>query len=66
VVGSEVRLIGGRKNIKKTLKIGKCIFDLGCTCSFYSKNIFENVKKIRTKILFLHLDGLCTHDQVSW
>jgi hypothetical protein len=29
---------------KKGVILGKCTFDLGCICSLYSKNIFENVK----------------------
>jgi hypothetical protein len=36
-----------------------------CICSLYSKNIFEIVKKIQTKISRVHLDRLRTHDQVS-
>jgi hypothetical protein len=50
---------------KKMVESGKCIFDVGCICSLYSKNTFENVKKIQKKKSCVHLDRLGTYDQVS-
>jgi hypothetical protein len=43
-------------------------FALGCICTLYLKcifDIFENVKKIQTKMFFVHLHVLRAHEAVS-
>jgi hypothetical protein len=37
-----------------------------CEMQFWFKNTYENMKKIQTKILCIHLDIVYAHNKVSW